>query len=177
MAVICILVATQIFGLVEFVMLASRVKSLGVSLMGNSRGNRSWHSSFRLQGTRQWDLLWQSLTEYAERAKLADMKLDINMAALQEEYHASWRRRVGAERRELWRTEIPLYSGNHVVGRLTLSGGRESEVLICELIGRLMDDLTSIESEIASLTSVLDPVAPLAKAVPAGAIEAPAVVH
>ena len=152
-AVICILVATQIFGHVEFVMLASRMKSLGVSLISTSRGKNSWHSSFRLQGTRQWDLLWQSLTEFAEKAQLAELKLDINLAALQEGYHASWRRRTDCERRELWRVELPLFSEKHLVGRLNIIGCRETGMLVCEAVGRLMEILESVESEIASLAS------------------------
>ena len=151
-AVICILVATQIFGHVEFVMLASRVRSLGGSLMNRSDTNR-WHTSFRLQGTRQWDLLWQSLTEYAEKAQLVEMKLDINLAAIQEGYHASWRRRCECERRELWRTEIPLFVDQHLIGRLTISGGRETGLLVCEVMGRLMAILETLEAEIASLAS------------------------
>jgi UDP-GlcNAc:undecaprenyl-phosphate GlcNAc-1-phosphate transferase len=152
-AVICILVATQIFGHVEFVMLASRVKSLGVALVQSSRGKKSWHSSFRLQGTRQWDLMWQSLAEYAEKAQLIEVKLDINLASIQEGYHASWRRRTDCERRELWRTEIPLFKDEQLIGRLSISGGRESGLLVCEVIGRLMEIMESVESEIASLAS------------------------
>lgn len=151
--VICILVATQIFGHVEFVMLASRMKSLGKSLLGSSRSADAWHSSFRLQGTRQWDLLWQSLTEYAEKAKLYEVKLDINLAAIQEGYHASWRRRADCERLHLWRTEVPLFADKLLVGRLTLCGGRESGMLVCEVIGRMMEVLESLESEVAALAS------------------------
>jgi UDP-GlcNAc:undecaprenyl-phosphate GlcNAc-1-phosphate transferase len=156
-AVICILVATQIFGHVEFIMLASRMKSLGASLINSSRGKDSWHSSFRLQGTRQWDLLWQSLTEYAEKAQLVELKLDINLAAIQEGYHASWRRRSEVERRELWRMEIPLFSDKHLVGRLNVTGSREAGMLVCEVIGRLMEVLESVESEIAALAAAPTP--------------------
>ncbi len=164
-AVICILVATQIFGHVEFVMLASRMKSLGISLINpSSRGNNSWHSSFRLQGTRQWDLLWQSLTEYAEKAKLVEMKLDINLASIQEGYHASWRRRTECERRELWRTEVPLFVDEHLIGRLTICGGRESNMLVCEVIGRMMEVLESLEAEIAAIASTQGTGAPRAGA-------------
>jgi UDP-GlcNAc:undecaprenyl-phosphate/decaprenyl-phosphate GlcNAc-1-phosphate transferase len=153
LAVICILVATQIFGHVEFVMLASRVRSLGASLISSSKGQRSWHTSFRLQGTRQWDLLWQSLIEYAEKAELVEVKLDINLAAIQEGYHASWRRRYECERRELWRTEIPLFSDKHLVGRLNIAGVRDQSTLVCEAIGRMMEILESLEAEIAALAS------------------------
>ena len=159
-AVICVLVATQIFGHVEFVMLASRVRSIGASLISSNHDNGAWHTSFRLQGTRQWDLLWQSLTEYAEKAQLVEVKLDINLAAIQEGYHASWRRRTDCERRELWRTEIPLFVDKHLIGRLTIGGGRETGLLVCEVIGRLMAILESLEAEIAVLASAQGAAAP-----------------
>jgi UDP-GlcNAc:undecaprenyl-phosphate GlcNAc-1-phosphate transferase len=151
-SVICILVATQIFGHVEFVMLASRVKSLGMSLV-NARTSGAWQTSFRLQGTRHWEILWQSLIEYADKAQLLEVKLDINLAAIQEGYHASWRRRSTFERREQWRVELPLFTETHVVGRLTIAGGREDGVLVCEAIGRILDMLASLESEISTLAS------------------------
>jgi UDP-GlcNAc:undecaprenyl-phosphate GlcNAc-1-phosphate transferase len=151
--VICILVVTQIFGHVELAMLTSRVKSAGLSLMRSRTTGGSWNSSFRLQGTREWDLLWQALTEYAEKMQLAEMKLDINLAAIQEGYHASWRRRSNCERREMWRTEAPLFVGQHLIGRLSISGVRDVNALTCELLGRVMEMLEPIEAEIIALAS------------------------
>jgi hypothetical protein len=97
--------------------------------------------------------LWQSLTEHAERLHVVDIKLDINLAAIQEGYHASWRRRAQCERRELWRTEIPLFLDKHLIGQLNITGGRESGTLSCELIGRLMEMLEPLEAEIVALAS------------------------
>lgn len=151
--VICILVATQLFGHVEFVMLTSRLKSLGSGLMRTSGNKGASNSSFRLQGTRQWDLLWQSLTEHADKLQLIEVKLDINLAAIQEGYHASWRRRTSAERRELWRTELPLFLNNHVIGKLSICGVHEPGTLMCEVVGRLMDLLEPLEAEIVALAS------------------------
>jgi UDP-GlcNAc:undecaprenyl-phosphate GlcNAc-1-phosphate transferase len=151
--VICILVTTQLFGNIELVMLASRVKSIGMSLVGSTRRNGSWQTSFRLQGTREWDLMWQSLIEYADKLRLTEVKLDINLASIQEGYHASWRRNSSSERRELWRTEVPLFVNEHVVGRLIVAGGREQNALVCDVIGRLMDMLEPLEAEIVSLAS------------------------
>jgi UDP-GlcNAc:undecaprenyl-phosphate GlcNAc-1-phosphate transferase len=160
--VICILVVTQLFGHVEFVMLSSRLKSLGTGLLRTSGKSGASSSSFRLQGTRQWDLLWQSLTEHAEKLQLVDVKLDINLAAVQEGYHASWRRRTNVERRELWRTELPLFLNQHVIGKLSISGVHESGMLMCDVVGRLMDMLEPLEAEIVALASSQERVAPAA---------------
>jgi len=151
--VVCILVATQIFGHVELVMLANRVKSVGMSFIQPSKGSGTWQSSVRLQGNREWDMLWQSLIEYAEKSQLVEVRIDLNLAAIQEAYHASWKRRTSRERRELWRSEVPLFIDNHVVGRITLCGERDASALACDTIGRVMETLAMLESEIAALAS------------------------
>jgi UDP-GlcNAc:undecaprenyl-phosphate GlcNAc-1-phosphate transferase len=153
MLVICILVATQIFGHVEFMMLANRMKSVGMSFIQPSKGSGSWQSSVRLQGTREWDMLWQSLIEYAEKSHLVEVRIDLNLAAIQEAYHASWKRRTSRERRELWRTEVPLFIDDHVVGRITLCGERDANALACDTVGRVMETLAMLEGEIAALAS------------------------
>lgn len=162
--VVCILVATQLFGHVEFLMLTSRIKSFGSGLIRFSGKSGASSSSFRLQGTRQWDLLWQSLTEYAEKLQLVEVKLDINLAAIQEGYHASWRRRTSAERRELWRTEMPLFLDHHVIGKLSICGVHEPGALMCDVVGRLMELLEPLEAEIVALASSQGRAAPAATA-------------
>jgi UDP-GlcNAc:undecaprenyl-phosphate GlcNAc-1-phosphate transferase len=151
--VICILVTTQLFGHVEFQMLTSRLKSIGSGLMLSAGRSGASNTSFRLQGTRQWDLLWQSLTEHADKLQMVEVKLDINLAAIQEGYHASWRRRSKCERSELWRTEVPIFADKHVVGRLTIVGEHDRDVLMCDAIGRLMEFMATIEAEIIALAS------------------------
>lgn len=150
---ICILVTTQIFGHVEFKMLANRMKSVSMSFIHPSSGSGSWHSSVRLQGTREWELLWETVVEYAEKSQLVEARLDINLAALQESFHASWRRRCKQERRELWNAEVPLFVNQHVVGRLTVCGAREGDLLVSESISRLMELIAFLESEIVASAS------------------------
>ena len=150
LAVGCMLIATQAFGHIEMKMLYSRLKWIGTTIV--NRNNDS-QISFQIQGTRHWDDLWQSLVEFGEKMELVDIKLDINLAAMQEAYHASWRRPSKAEKRERWRTEIPLFSGEHVIGRLTVSGGRRNGVSSCEAIDQLLELLDPLEAEIIALAT------------------------
>ncbi len=149
-AVVCMLVATQAFGHIELKMLVGRLRWLGKMLF-NWNGDRQ--ISFQIQGTRQWDLLWQSLVEFGEKMELIDIKLDINLAAIQEAYHASWRRPSKTEKRERWRTEIPLFSNQHVIGRLVVTGKSRGGVTSCEAIDQLVEMLEPIEAEIVALAS------------------------
>jgi len=149
-AVLCMLIATQAFGHIELKMLLSRIKWLFLALV---RRNSHHEISYQIQGTRQWEMLWQSLVEFGEKMELVDIRLDINFAAVQEAFHASWRGPTKSERRERWRTEIPLFSDEHLIGRLTVSGGRQPGVSSCEAIDQLMELLEPLEAEVVALAS------------------------
>ena len=149
-AVLCMLIATQAFGHVEFMLIRTRIRSLFLLLHpGNSRRETSIH----LQGSREWNLLWKSVIEFAEKMQLVDVKLDINLASIQEGYHASWTRSCVSEKRERWRTEIPLFAGEHLVGRMTISGSRREGISTCQAIDQLMKMLKPLELEIVSLSA------------------------
>jgi len=137
-----ILVVSQAFGHVEVRMLLSRMKSMFVS-----RG-RTHEVTFRLQGTREWDLIWQGLVEFAEKNHLVELKLDINMASAQEGFHASWRRPCESEKRERWQTVIPLFAGEHLVGRLMAYGYRQQGRSSCEAMDLLINYLEPFESQL-----------------------------
>jgi len=42
----------------------------------------------RLQGNQKWEMLWETLTESAEKLRLARVHLDVNAPALHESYVA-----------------------------------------------------------------------------------------
>lgn len=147
-AVLCILVVTQVFGHIELVMLVSRMKSALMSLL-RFRGDRQY--VFRLQGSRDWNLMWQSVIEYAEKLKLIEVRLDVNLAAVQEGFHASWRRPSRSEKSQRWSAEVPLFSGEHVIGRLSVCGNRPQGMTSCETVNQLMELLEPLETEIVAL--------------------------
>jgi hypothetical protein len=151
LSVLCILVVTQVFGHIELVMLISRMKSFVLALF---RTNGARHYSFHLQGSRDWNLMWQSVIECAEKLNLTDVRLDVNLAAVQEGFHASWRRPSRADKSERWNAEVPLFAGEHVVGRLTVGGTRPSGYSSCETINQLMEMLEPLEAEIVALVSL-----------------------
>jgi len=148
-AVLCILIATQAFGHVEFMMLLNRAKTFFLLLF---RKDTHREASFQLQGTREWNLLWESIVEFAEKMHLVDVRLDINLASIQEGFHASWVQSCSSEKRERWRTEIPLFAAQHVVGRLVVTGRRREGVSSCQAIDQLLEMLEPIELEIVELT-------------------------
>jgi UDP-GlcNAc:undecaprenyl-phosphate GlcNAc-1-phosphate transferase len=154
LSVVAALAAARLFGHVELHLVASRAKAMGVSLFlraDESEGSQAAHkAAIRLQGSRQWDTLWRSLTEFANKLRLHSINLDVNLPAAQEGYHASWRRRTRRESQELWRTEIPLFAENRVIGRLIVAGER-ADASACEVIDRLMDLLQPLEHQLVAL--------------------------
>ena len=155
-AVAAILVVSRVFGYVELLLVGNRLKSLGRSLLDPVVSKRAGHTrqeAVRLQGTRHWDLLWTSLTEFAGKLNLSRIRLDVNLPAAQEGYHASWQRTMRCDPQELWTTEIPLFSNNRVIGRLSAAGEVEG-ASACELVERLMDLLAPFEARLAELAVV-----------------------
>lgn len=147
LSVLCILVVTQVFGHIEFAMLITRMKSLVLSVF-RGRGDREY--SFRLQGNRDWKLLWESVIEFAQKLDLIEVVLDVNLAAAQEGFHASWRRPSKTEKQARWTADVPLFSGEHVIGRLHVCGTRPEGMTSCETINQLMELLEPLEAEIVS---------------------------
>ena len=160
-SVLCILIATKAFGHVEFMMLLSRVKRWVRLLFRQNVGS---HSSFQLQGSREWELLWQSMIELAERMQLINLKLDLNLASIQEGYHASWHRPSKAERSERWNVVIPIMCNEHLIGRLIATGCPMPDVSTCDAINEFMDVLKPMETEIIALALNLDREVPAATA-------------
>jgi len=150
LAIFCILIATQAFGHVEFMLLLNRSKSFFLLLF---RKNALRESSVQLQGSREWDLLWQSIVEFAEKMHLVEVKLDINLASIEEGFHASWVQPCNSEKHERWRTEIPLFADQHVVGRLVVTGRRREGISSCQAIDQLLDMLEPLEAEIIELAT------------------------
>jgi UDP-GlcNAc:undecaprenyl-phosphate GlcNAc-1-phosphate transferase len=169
-AVVGILVATRAFGHVELQLLGNRARSIGWSFLqpwtNPERAPRQ--SAIRLQGSRHWDRHWESMIEFADKLRLHRVRLDVNSPAVHEGFHACWERGAAHDARALWSTEIPLFAGDHVVGRLTVTGEREG-ASSCDLIERLMDLLQPIEARLTQLAGADYQPPPAVRPVPAAA--------
>jgi UDP-GlcNAc:undecaprenyl-phosphate GlcNAc-1-phosphate transferase len=153
LAVVSILIASKIFGHAEFLLLSSRVKAMGISLVSPSKrrnGELLAQNSVRLQSSTQWDQLWTALTELADRLKLYRVQLNISLPALHEEYHASWERSDAGRLGPLWRTEIPLVARDHTFGRLEISGERDGCPASVD-VGRLAQLLHPLETRMLEI--------------------------
>jgi len=148
------LIATRVFGHVELQLVADGVRRLGGNVMGmfGAREITGFQSAVRLQGTRPWDQLWLNLLEFTDKFNLHSMRLDVNMPACHEAYHASWTSPVRCPPNELWRTEIPLFADKHVLGRLTILGRRDQSS-VCDVVARLADFLYPFECRLMEIAN------------------------
>ncbi|HEV3340439.1 MAG TPA: MraY family glycosyltransferase [Pirellulales bacterium] len=152
--VVGILVATRVFGHVEVLLLTTHVRALGRSMLRPAPrgGDDPVEASFRLQGSRPWDEIWEALTEFADKLDLSAIQLDVNLPALAEDFHASWRRPSQRQLEEQWKTEIPLWMGSQRIGRLVVSGERRAGSS-CAHIERLMDLLEPLETRLIHMAA------------------------
>jgi UDP-GlcNAc:undecaprenyl-phosphate GlcNAc-1-phosphate transferase len=155
-ALIVIFVATRMFGHSELRLIVTRLSSLGRSLLVLHRRQEPvvTEACVRLQGGREWEQLWSSLTEYAEQAPLERIELDVNAPALREGYHAAWKRRSNEGDERTWRFEMPLIAVGCRVGHIRVMGQRAAESGARDL-EKLVELLDSIEDQLAALVGTV----------------------
>lgn len=151
--VVAILVATRSFGHTELAMLARRVHRIAISLVPGLQDEKKAQVTAHLQGTGEWDGLWELLTEFAERFDIDLIELNVSLPAQGEEYHAKWSRKAGGAEESAWRSEIPLVVGNSMAGRLRVAGSPQGHDSICSWMGELITGLKPFEAQMVQLVA------------------------
>lgn len=151
-AVVATLVVTRFFGHSECRLLLQRMRNLAVSLvhLPNRQGLIRKPLCSRFDGHREWEQLWQSLVEFAERFDLCSVQLNVNSPAIGEEYHAVWERREHPPLQRLWRSEVPLFLGSLAVGRLTVAGTVPAGTVVAWM-AELIEGLNPFEMQLTEL--------------------------
>ena len=152
MVVVAVLITSRVFGHNEFALLVRRTKNLFFSFAPRSESlPQRGPLETRLQGNHQWEELWETLTEFAERFDLAEVELNVHLPAIHEDYHAKWHRRDVNENRA-WYSEIPLVADGVRVGRLRISGACQTGSA-CVWMGELIAGLKPFETHLIELVS------------------------
>jgi len=127
-AVVGILVVNRLFGHAELSLVGQRLASLAKSLLrvGNRQSPREM--KVRLQGSVDWQELWDNMVSCAFQLNLTAVRLDVNAPAMNEGYHARWDRpHEAVEGAALWRAEVPLLAHGKPFGRLEMMGAQDEE--------------------------------------------------
>ncbi|MBN1589436.1 MAG: undecaprenyl/decaprenyl-phosphate alpha-N-acetylglucosaminyl 1-phosphate transferase [Pirellulales bacterium] len=151
--IVAISITTGIFGRVELFLIGTRLRGFGRTLVSPilTRRNEPWQTSIRLQGHQQWDLLWATFVESADKLRLIKIRLDVNMPTVHEAYHASWERPSHGPSGSRWYVEIPLVLKDQPVGVVRVTGQRNHQSA-CSDIQQLMELVEPFESRLESLS-------------------------
>lgn len=149
-----LLVLTRSFGHTEMSLLSTRVKRLSGSML-KRRGpmQEVMHDEkIQLNGNRDWQRLWLTLTEFAERFNMDAVQLMVHLPQLDEAYHASWQKKSNTDVHETWKSSIPLVVNGMSVGQIQVTGA-VGEGSICKWMSDLIGGLEAFEAELISLIS------------------------
>ena len=154
-----LLIATRAFGFAELELLGTRVWCFTKSLLAR-RGlaeNTVRIQKVRLQGSREWEIVWSTFVEFAEKHSLAKISLDLNMPWLHEGFHANWNVNSMPEIADRWQVKLPIESEGRILGRLEIIGkyqGPATYDVLAYLSDMLVELQPSIESVINGFESV-----------------------
>ena len=141
------LVATRVFGFAELELLFKRSLNFSKSIVARHgiADHKIRQQTVRLQGTREWDIVWSTMVEFAEKHQLAKISLDLNMPWLHEGFHASWHVNKLPEFSERWSLRLPVVSKTKVLGRIEVLGHHQNA------------DTYSVMSALAEMLNELQP--------------------
>jgi UDP-GlcNAc:undecaprenyl-phosphate GlcNAc-1-phosphate transferase len=150
--VVGVLVAGRLFGHAEFQLLGKRLAGIVAQLRHSHRPERTHELEVHLQGSADWNELWQTLTGHAGRLNWTSVCLDVNLPAIHEGYHARWGRLAGGDGSSVWRAELPLASAGFPMGRLEVAGDRDGEPVWDKLVelSRIAEELERAVGELAA---------------------------
>lgn len=147
-----LLVLTRSFGHTEMSLLSTRFKRLGNSMLKKqSQMEAIMHDEkIQLNGNRDWQQLWLTLTEFAERFNMDAVQLMVHLPQIDEAYHASWKKKSNTDVHETWKSSIPLIVDGMSVGHIHVTGA-VGEGSICKWMSELIGGLEAFEAELITL--------------------------
>jgi UDP-GlcNAc:undecaprenyl-phosphate GlcNAc-1-phosphate transferase len=143
------LVVSRLFGFAELQLLSKHVTGFLSSLFTTLARSDSQvrQKVVKLQGTRNWEIVWETLVEFCEKHRLSRVSIDLNMPWLHEGFHADWHRSRMPEYSERWSFRLPLLRDGRVLGRLEFVG-RHHERETLQVISQLTELLETMRADI-----------------------------
>lgn len=158
--VMIFLIGSKTFGHVEFELLRNRMRQHGLSLKGSKQPTeKAHHGTVRLQGSHEWEVLWDSLVESAEDYGLTKLQLTIHIPAVHEAFYANWRAPKMTVKRHadsIWRVAHPLMVDGESVGKLEVSGvADDADRSTLTQVTQVLDFLEPIEENVRRVKEAL----------------------
>ncbi|QDT70700.1 WecA-like glycosyltransferase [Planctomycetes bacterium MalM25] len=158
--VVVFLIGSKTFGHVEFELLRNRMRQHGLSIkVARKPAGTPHHGTVRLQGSHEWEVLWDSLVESADDYGLTKLQLTIHMPAVHEAFYANWRAPKAAVKPHadsVWRVAHPLMVDGESVGKLEVSGVADDPARSTPTqVTQVLDFLEPIEENIRRVKEAL----------------------
>ena len=151
--VIAIMIFNRIFGNAELKLVSRKASGLAQALLKNKAEGKltNVHQSIvHVQGNRDWDQIWQNLSDFADSSGLLELTLDLNAPWIHESFHATRRRKdiVRGSNHE-WYAQIPLIAGERLFGRVEIVGSGQEQLTHHQIVQNLSEVTKKIEAELA----------------------------
>jgi UDP-GlcNAc:undecaprenyl-phosphate GlcNAc-1-phosphate transferase len=150
LAVMGTFIVTRLFGYAEFLLLKERLFCAGAAFFHRNGQQRPHQTTIRLQGTADWDELWESLKDCATRMNLKSIRLDVNAPSLHEGYHAHWHCLEDESDPKLWHANIPLTAHGQTIGRLEIIGQRD-QTSVWVTFAALAESLEDLDAAVSAV--------------------------
>ena len=153
-AILAMLVLSRLFGHAEARLLANRLRSAAAGWLSLPARNRhkSRETVTRLRGSRQWELLWNSLTESAERLPLRRIHFDVNLPAIREEFSATWEL-PSEDEADACDFTVPLVANDVLMGRLRITANRTGRS-VCDTVVEILEILEPFETRLQAFAQM-----------------------
>lgn len=153
--VLATLVLTRIFGHSECMLLLRRARHLVTSVVPKRSelvdvDDSSNHIQTRLQGSTDWESLWELMVSRAGEMGLHRLQLNVHLPAINVDYHARWSRKTPVEYSDEWVMDVPLIFAERSIGRLKVAGPSEHES-VCLRVAEIAGALKEFESDVETL--------------------------
>jgi UDP-GlcNAc:undecaprenyl-phosphate/decaprenyl-phosphate GlcNAc-1-phosphate transferase len=140
-----ILVKTKAFGYTEMVLLVRRSIHFGRSFLERAHPDKTIPRmrAIQLQGSREWDKVWETMIEFAEREQLCQLQMDLHVPWLEEGFHGSWHRSKLPDRQQRWSVSLPIFAGERIAGSVHLCGPADKDTMLISLnrLTELIEDV------------------------------------
>ena len=121
--VILVMLSCKIFGVAEYQLVSRKAASLAKTALNLNRDVQQ--SSVHVQGSRDWQIDWLRLCEFADRQNLKELTLDLNAPWLHESFHATRKNSESEKSGNDWKAQIPLLAGGRFFGRIEVRGTKD----------------------------------------------------
>ena len=142
-----LLVISKSFGHAEFQLILGKGRNFAKSFFTHSGKceTNKLQTCVPLQGTGDWDSIWEQLVDFAKAHEFAKVRIDLNLSWLHEGYHGSWKSVRLPERAFQLVIRLPLFT--------TRSSGEQTSIGLLEIVAPAND--STVYKQVAALSERL----------------------